>query len=271
MRVNHASLLVVLCILAGACSSPGSPEGVTPSAISTGPMYGAELVCQTNNQQAFDAYNEGVTAESNGDTDAAMSAYRRAIALDPGYCDAMDNLGVLLRRQGQIDEAIEWYRKSLAVAPDNPVAHMNLGLALRLQGDLDGAEAEYLALVEIDPENPEGHFGLGTIALDRGLPADAIPHFTRAKDLYHAHSDPWEADAAYQLGLAYALTDDCTAALTHFEPLYLANTEIAELNWYMGLCYLYPETEDLELAKKHLLEAQRLGIEIPPELQDVIQ
>jgi hypothetical protein len=39
----------------------------------------------------------------------------------------------------------------------------------------------------------------------------------------------------------------------------------------MGVCYVMPGTEDLQLAKKHLLEAQRLGIEVPQELMGVME
>ena len=271
MRTGPLALVVILGVLAGACSAPSNTDGATPSALSSGLMYGADLVCDTNNQEAREAYNEGMTSADKGDTGAATLAYRRAIELDPGYCDAMDNLGVLLRQEGKTAEAIEWYRKSLALAPDNPVAHMNLGVALRLQGDLDGAETEYLALVEIDPTNPEGHYGLGIDDLDWGKPMDAIPHLTRAKELYQASSSPWESDADFQLGVAYAMSEDCATALTYSESLYSANPENPDLHWYMGVCYVMPGTEDLELAKKHLLEAQRLGVEIPEDLKSVIE
>lgn len=271
MRASHPVLLVVLGLLLTACSTPSSSDGVKSSAISNGPVMEAELVCKAGNGRALQAFEEGYAAQENGDTDTAIEAYRQAINLDTGFCDAMDNLGLLLRQQGRVEEAIEWYRKSLALAPDNPVAHMNLGVALRLQGDLDGAEAEYLALVEIDPQDPEGHYGLGQIDLDRERPLDAIPHFITARDLYEAAASPWLADAEYSLGVAHAHAEDCVTALTYFEPLYPANPEIPELNWYMGVCYVMPDTEDLQLAKKHLLEAQRLGIEIPQELAWVME
>ena len=49
---------------------------------------------------------------------------RKAIELDPKYCDAMDNLGVVLRRLGNIEQAIEWYKRSIQ-------ANVSFGLELR--------------------------------------------------------------------------------------------------------------------------------------------
>lgn len=268
----------------------GSPFILLPAALSLGcglistptpeepppPEIGAEgeampLVCDTSNGEALAAYNRGNTQEENGRIQAAIVSYREAVELDPGFCDAMDNLGLMLRREGEIDEAIEWYRKSLAIAAENPVALMNLGAALKMQGDLEAAEEAYTALAEVDPENPEGHYGLGVLHLDLDSPDEAIAHLTIAKDLYHASASAWEADADYQLGIAYALADDCASALAYFEPLYPSNQDNAELNWYMGVCYLAPESEDLDLARKHLLEAERLGIVVPPELMLTIE
>jgi tetratricopeptide (TPR) repeat protein len=271
MRACQAGLLVVLGILAGGCAASGTATSAAPPALSSGLSETTDFVCGTNNTQANSAYNQAHTYQTNGEADASILSYQEAIELDPGFCDAMDNLGVLLRAQGRTAEAIEWYQKSIALAPDNPTAHMNLGVALNEQGDLDGAETEYLALVEIDPANPEGHYGLGMADLARGNPLDAVPHLMRAKELYQASSSPLAADADFQLGVAYATGEDCATALTYFESLYLANTENPALNYYMGMCYLDPATEDMGLAKKHLSAAQRLGIDLPEELSSVLE
>lgn len=272
MRYHGLIALSALAVLGLACSLTGAATPEEPRA----PEIGAEgegepLVCDTADWDALAAYNRGISQEESGQFQAAIVSFREAVERDPGFCDAMDNLGVLLRREGKIDEAIEWYRKSLAIDSENPVALMNLGAALQMQGDLEAARDVYASLAEVEPENPEGHYGLGLLDLNLGKLDEAIAHLTVAKDLYQASASVWEADADFQLGIAHTLADDCVNALIYFEPLYPSNPDNAELNWYMGVCYLSPETEDLDLAKKHLLEAQRLGIMIPPELMGVIE
>jgi Flp pilus assembly protein TadD len=263
-------LIAVVLSLGCAITDATMPEEDSPPWLGA-KDEGAPLVCDSLNADAVAAYNRGVVQEQRGEGEAALLSFREAVENDATFCDAMDNLGLMLRRAGEIDEAVEWYRKSLAIESNNPVALMSLGAALDMQGDPVAAEEVFSTLAELEPDNPEGHYGMGVINIELGNLEEAISHLRNAKDLYHAAHSALEGDADMQLGIAYTLADDCGTALTFFEPLYPSSPEDAELNWYMGVCYLSPESEDLELAKEHLLEAQRLGIVIPPDLMGAIE
>ena len=63
-------------------------------------------------------YNLGITLNEQGDTDGAISHYREAVELRPGYAEAHYNLGRLLVQKGQVDEAITHYEKALEINPD---------------------------------------------------------------------------------------------------------------------------------------------------------
>jgi tetratricopeptide (TPR) repeat protein len=52
----------------------------------------------------------------------AEREYRAAVALQPGYVTAWNNLGDALERLKQYAPALEAYREALAYAPDNKVA-----------------------------------------------------------------------------------------------------------------------------------------------------
>jgi len=79
-------------------------------------------------------FREGVRLESSGDMSGAVSEYREAIRLDPGFAEAHCNLGVILKDQGKLDDAIKEYRKALEIRSDFAEAHGNLAVALYFKG-----------------------------------------------------------------------------------------------------------------------------------------
>ena len=225
-----------------------------------------DVFCPTDNERAAELYNEGVNLGELGRVDDAKDYYLRAIDLDPGFCDAMDNLGRLFRTEGNLKKAVYWYDRSLEVFPENPVAHMNLGVAYRMMGKTKEALEEYQTLVRIEPDNPEGYYGLGTVYLDLGQTEDAVTQLEKAEELYSATSSPLITDARHLLGLSYCRLDNCVKAKDYLEEVYSEFEDDPMVNFCLGLCYLFHENENRELAEKYLTRAEELGVEIPREV-----
>jgi tetratricopeptide (TPR) repeat protein len=97
----------------------------------------------------------GRASEQRGDPAAAISFYRRAIAIDPDVAEAHNNLGVLLAGQGLYAEAAEQFRAAVRLRPRDALALRNLALALERSGDLPGALEQYEAAVRAEPGNAE--------------------------------------------------------------------------------------------------------------------
>ena len=201
----------------------------------------------------------------------AEEHYRKAIELDPDYCDAMDNLGQILRAREEFDEAIQWYQRSIEANPANIVPRVNMGVAYRMQGKLEEALDVYEEIARLDPDNPEGHFGMGQITLDMGDVEAAIPHFEQAEILYAKNDSPWIADVRLYLGACHLATGDCAKALTYLQQTHAQMPDDATVNAYLGMCYLCPETEDKEQARKYLERTQELGMEVPQEVWDQLE
>src|SRR5215470_3729661 len=79
------------------------------------------LYCQSANPAAVEIYNQAIEAENAKAFDEAEKLYKRALDLDPNFCDAMDNLGQVYRAKGDDASAIPLYEKSARLAPTNPV------------------------------------------------------------------------------------------------------------------------------------------------------
>ena len=260
-------LIVLVAIILPACSDSPAPTSVpaVPSDV-TIRVKTVDTFCPTENEQARRFYNDALELAEQGKLEDAKQLYLQAVELDPGYCDAMDNLGRLLRSQGKVDEAISWYKRSIKLLPNNTVAHQNLALAYGIQSKMTDAVAEYQLLVQIDPNNPEGYYGLGTIHLELKQPQEAVTQLKKAEELYTKQSSPLISDARYALGVSYYALQKWENARNYFELIYSEMQDNPRVNYFLGLCYLSPEIYNLELGKRYLRKAQELGVDLPADV-----
>ncbi len=98
-----------------------------------------------------------------GDIDAAGECCRRAIALQPDYCDALVNLGHVCLSQGKRDEALSQYEATLNINPQHAGALSGLGNVLTAMGKTDEAVESYEAALRINPNLIENYCNLGTL------------------------------------------------------------------------------------------------------------
>jgi len=77
-----------------------------------------------------------------GDHEQAVAEYRRALAADPKFIDAMHGLSRALQDLGRFDEAIEVARKISEIDPDDILAHTSLSILYQKKGMVPEAEAE---------------------------------------------------------------------------------------------------------------------------------
>jgi Flp pilus assembly protein TadD len=96
--------------------------------------------------------------------DAAATAYRRAIALDPEDAWSMNNLGYLYIEQGRFDDAIPPLARAVQIAPHVPRFQNNLGVALERLGRYRGAEAAYRAALDAEPSSARSSINLARVA-----------------------------------------------------------------------------------------------------------
>ena len=67
---------------------------------------------------------------ARGEPQDALTHLRSAVALQPDFVQARNNLGILLARGGHLDEAIEQFRQALEIAPESMEVRRNLDIAL---------------------------------------------------------------------------------------------------------------------------------------------
>lgn len=131
---------------------------------------------------------------TNGDVQAAETAYRKAIELDPKDAVPWLNLGILLADKLQSNEDAEAaLRKAIEIDPEYAALWNNLGFFLddRLQR-YEQAEAAYKKAIKIDPKDAYPWNGLGNLLTDKlQRYGDAEAAYRRAIEIDPKYAYPW--------------------------------------------------------------------------------
>jgi tetratricopeptide (TPR) repeat protein len=88
---------------------------------------------------------------AKGETDQAIDAYRRAIAIDGSDAWSMNNLGLLYLEQGFVEDALPYLAKAVMMKENVAAFHNNLGMALEHQGRFVAAATAYQGALTADP------------------------------------------------------------------------------------------------------------------------
>jgi tetratricopeptide (TPR) repeat protein len=134
--------------------------------------FGAASSSYRNSQDWYS--NLGIVLQSVGRFEAAMEAFRRAIALNPAHQNALNNLGVLQRLHGQIEEAEASYRAVIALNPNHPDVYLNLAVVLDQTGRVQEALTAYCKAITLRPSHPQAHRHLAIAYAEIGETQKAI-------------------------------------------------------------------------------------------------
>ncbi len=136
----------------------------------------------------------------------AAASLAIAAALDPQNPDAHRNHAQALRDEGQSDAAIAAFRKSLALRPD-PQTHRLLARHLESAGHIAEAITEYRASLALRPDHASTLANLATLLHQEGNPAEAEPLYEKA-----LAADPGHSRARTNLGALKLQNLDFAAA-----------------------------------------------------------
>lgn len=115
--------------------------------------------------------------------DAAASAYRKALIIDPDLVPAIVNLSNIHYARDELIEAQALYERAINLEPDCFEAHFNLGNILHDLGRYDRALACYRDAVALNPTYADAHFYLAVTLEKTGHSPEAKPHWKSYQEL----------------------------------------------------------------------------------------
>jgi tetratricopeptide (TPR) repeat protein len=95
-----------------------------------------------NTQQAEDHYYAALDLVAEGHHEQAVDEYRKSLAADPTFTDALHGLSRALQDLNRLDEAIGVSKRISELDPDDVLAHTSLSILYQRKGMVPEAEAE---------------------------------------------------------------------------------------------------------------------------------
>lgn len=141
-------------------------------------------------------YNLGLVLEKEERWEEAITAYQKAIGINPQYVEALANLGNVYRRQRQWANAITTLQHAWQLKPQSADIHNALGVTYKEHGDLETALKHYQQALTLSPQHAEALNNMGVVLQDQGRLAEAAEAFQKALNVKPAY-----ANAHYHLGL----------------------------------------------------------------------
>lgn len=153
-------LLLALLLMAG-CSSSGPTQKPGDRGRDAAPMASVGVTNLTPAGQTL--FEQAAAAMAGGDLLDAELRFKEFLLQYPGVAAAWVNLAIIHVNNGYEDAAQDSIGQALAADPDFAPALNQLGMLLRRNGNFQEAEAAYLKAVTVSPEYALAHYNLGVL------------------------------------------------------------------------------------------------------------
>jgi Flp pilus assembly protein TadD len=128
---------------------------------------------------------------ANGDLRGAIDDLNRYVDMVPHDANAHNDLGVLYFENGEKDKAVSAYERAVHLEPTDATYRKNLAdVYLIEQGRIEEAMKLYLGVLEENPQDLESLIACGMITASVGQPEDAKLFYHRALEI-----EPWNETA----------------------------------------------------------------------------
>lgn len=193
--------------------------------------------------KASEFLNEGLKLKVEKKCDKAIESYKKALALNPVYREALYETGWCYNEMGKYEDAINYLSRAKKEWPDAPKLYLELGYAnYQLKKD-DVAIMHYNKCLELDDEYGLAYKYLGDLYYSRQEYAKALEHYK----LYIIHAESITSPLFYyKKGYAENEQEKFDDAIISFKKsLELKNDEP---KCYDELGYAYFKLKDAENA-----------------------
>jgi protein O-GlcNAc transferase len=213
--------------------------------------------------------DEGTRLKLLAQSDDALSNYREAARVCPGYAPAYYNEGIVLAERGMVQQALESYARALKLWPRYFEAHNNRGVLLKGLDRLPEAIEAYRACLEINPNFELAAHNLSLALSDLGTAVKAQGRVQEAIHLYQQalYYNATSADVMYNLGVAYVENKEPLQAAIWYQLTIEVNPRSAEA--YNNLGVIYKDMDNFPKALSCYEAALRIRPTFPEALNNM--
>jgi len=187
----------------------------------------------------------------------ALTAYDRALAIQPDYAEAWTNRGTALQALQQYELSLAAYDQALQFKPDLADAWSNRGSTLHELKQYEQAVASYDKAICIDPQFAQAWSNRGNALQELKQYEASLASYDKAISLQPDYAEAW-SNRGRALGYMcqFELAEASYRQAIRINPDYL----IAQSNLLFALNYLQSSAPEAAL-----LEAQRYGAIVSPK------
>jgi len=127
--------------------------------------------------------NAGVMAYHNGQYERALDLFEKAIALDPSFTEAHNNLGLTHTEMNHEEKATDAFRKAIELSPDLSATYNNLGYVFYRLGSYEQAIEMYNEAIGRSKDNGSAYTNLGNAYYKLDRIEDAVDAWKRAIEI----------------------------------------------------------------------------------------
>jgi tetratricopeptide (TPR) repeat protein len=142
----------------------------------------------------------------------ALSAYMKALEIEPEQERAYYGLGTVYEALNRVDEAIAHYKEAINLNPDYTAAHFFVANLYDDQKQIPLAMYHYERVIELDPQHFYAHLNLGSIHEISGKDELALSYFLKAELIDHENHLLY-----FNLGVVYRKLGRTTACIESYK------------------------------------------------------
>lgn len=174
-------------------STPQEPKNsqvaLTPEQTYGDPPKAREIAHNAPVTEARRRYDLGTSHRQKGENAIAMVKFREALAMDPGFIEARNDLAGLLVLAGQHAAAEQEYKRVLDQDPSYKPALKSLALVQAYRKNYRSASQTLIRLLAVDPADGEAWLYLGDVTMFMGDKGAARQHWNKAVNTQTAVAD----------------------------------------------------------------------------------
>lgn len=197
-------------------------------------------------------YLLGQSYEANGDTDAALTFYKRTLVLDSQRPDVLFKM-VHIYRDGEAHQnAVDTLQKIIEIAPDTTEAHYLLAISYLTLAQPDAALSAFLATVQLNPDAVAAHYHAAILLEEHGEIDKAVEYYEKTialdttlleddigRDLQSPlpNIEATEVEPFFRLGAIYRARNDEDNIIRVYQPALEIEPAHAELQHLLAVIF----------------------------------